>query len=72
MTVTDSWPRLRLPAEVGPKHVHGSCNLLTIEITAAWRSSRGEVACIAEDLGSVPLAGCEPVSATAQYWFWLK
>ena len=29
--------------------------------TAAWRVSGGTVACAAGDLGSVPLAGCEPV-----------
>ena len=29
--------------------------------TAVWRSSDGEVACAVADLGSVPLAGCEPV-----------
>jgi hypothetical protein len=29
--------------------------------TAAWRSSAGEVACTAGELGSVPLAGCGPV-----------
>ena len=29
--------------------------------TATWRSAGGEVACTAGDLGSVPVAGCEPV-----------
>lgn len=29
--------------------------------TATWRSSGGEVACAVRDLGSVPMAGCEPV-----------
>jgi hypothetical protein len=29
--------------------------------TAEWRSAGGEVACAAEDLYSVPLAGCKPV-----------
>jgi hypothetical protein len=29
--------------------------------TASWRRSDGEVACAVRDLGSVPVAGCEPV-----------
>lgn len=29
--------------------------------TATWRTSGGDVACAARDLGEVPVAGCEPV-----------
>jgi hypothetical protein len=29
--------------------------------TATWRASGGDVACAVRDLGSVPVAGCEPV-----------